>query len=92
MEKKITIAISAKWYKARRGISLCNKEKRCYESDIGNESDLDQPDNTYPYNSKKQWEITYREQKWFVYLFIFHLFMKLIELFVNKDVFMIIIE
>ncbi len=45
VEMRVIIAMASKRQKARRGIILSNEEKKNYESDTGDETDLNQAGN-----------------------------------------------
>lgn len=47
IERRKTKVIAAKRWRARRGVSLFNKEERNYESDTRDKTDLDQVNDKY---------------------------------------------
>lgn len=48
MEKRKIKAMAAKHQRAKKRISLSNKEERNYKSDTGDKTNLDQANNEYP--------------------------------------------
>lgn len=79
IEKQNVKAIAANQCRTRKEISLSGKKNENYDNDTKNKIDLNQTNDkcliiTWRGNSQKR---SYEQLKYFIYLFIIHLFIKL---------------